>query len=356
VSTAVLDSSSAHTYARDVLRSAGFSHEDADACADMMVESSLRGIDSHGLTALLATYAKQARDGVGSAAANPRVTCHNGQTAVLDAGGASGPRAVRAGLDIAIAGAREAGVGVVVVSRLGYLGALGWAIQPAPANGLFALAACNSMAFVAPAGGREALHGTNPIAIAIPCDPDPIFVDMRTNAFHMRDYWHSLSTDEPLPEASLLRADGSAVESAREIDDWDGIVSLPLAGAKGYGLALAIDVLTAAFTGMPIGQEVNSQTERDGLSAFLLVLDPEAFGPADRFHERVKTLAAQAHDITPIDERTPVLLPGERAATERRQRLRHGIPIDPQLWTELQEQLRSLNVTVPPPQLVSPIG
>ena len=221
--------------------------------------------------------------------------------------------------------------------QVGYFGALWWSVSPAAEQGLVAISMTNAMAVVAPAGGREALHGTNPIAVAIPGDPDPVIVDMRTNVFRMADYWQSIASGAPLPpDSGLVRSDGSPVTDVAEIDD---AVYLPLAGGKGYGLGIVVDVLTAALAGSPIGREVVWETERDDLAAFFLVLDPGFFGDPARFADGVRRLAEQARATLPVDEGSPVRLPGERGAAERGPRRRDGIPVDPTLWALLEERL-----------------
>lgn len=318
-----------------------------------MVQSSLRGIDSHGIVALLPIYVAQARVGVGRPEATPAVTRANGAVAVVRGAGASGPRTARVAIEEAAALARANGVGAVVAAEVGYLGALWWIVEPVARDGLLAIAACNAMAFVAPHGGSEALHGTNPIAAAIPARPGPIVVDMRTNAFSMAEYWAAVAAEKPLPEGLLMATDGTPVTDpvALEREGWETAVSLPLAGARGYGLAVLVDCLTAALAGMPIGRDVGYEDERDGLALFTLVIDPASFGPSERFIDSVTRLATQAHEIVPTDPARPVRLPGERAAREHRARLDRGIPVEPHLWEALQQRLADLEIDVQPPTL-----
>ena len=343
-----LGEAAARSFACAALRAAGFGSEDADACADLLVETSLRGIDSHGVVTLLPVFAEQALHGVGRAGSAPVVTERRGAAAVVEGRGASGPRTARFALEAAADQARDLGVGAAVARQVGYFGALWWSVAPAADRGLVAVSMVNAMAVVAPAGGSEALHGTNPIAVAVPGEPDPTILDMRTNIFQMADYWESIRTGDPLPEGGLVREDGSSVTDPSEIDD---AVYLPLAGAKGYGLALVVDVLTAALAGAPIGREVVWETERDGLAGFFLVIDPAFFGPPERFADGVRRLAEQAHATVPVDEESPVRLPGERGAAERRERLAHGIPVDPVLWRHLEQRLAALGLDVALPAL-----
>jgi LDH2 family malate/lactate/ureidoglycolate dehydrogenase len=343
-----LTAQTARTLALSVLSEAGMGAEDAEACSDLLTESSLRGVDSHGVVAHLSLYAEHARAGIGAPGRAPAVVERRGATAVVEACGGSGPRTARFALETACELARSHGVGCVV-ARLGYFGALGWSVQPAAAQGLVGLVTVNAAAFVAPHGGVEALHGTNPIAVAIPHEPDPIVLDMRTNTFRMADYWESIRTGIPLPEGALLAPDGTPLTHPDELDAslWTSAVSLPVAGEKGYGLALVVDVLTAALAGTAIGRELELDREDRGLAAFFLAVDPAAFGPLERFADAVGRLADQVHETTPSDPDVSVRLPGERSAAERRRRLQDGIPVDPVLWGQLVRRLEALGLPVP---------
>jgi LDH2 family malate/lactate/ureidoglycolate dehydrogenase len=345
-----LTAEEARAHAEHVLAAAGFCEEDRAACADLLVESSLRGIDSHGVVALLPVFAEHAKAGVGREGTTPAVVVDRGAACLVTGGGASGPRAARFAAGAACDRARRFGVGAAVAREMGYFGALWWSVTPAAEQGLVALAACNAMAFVAPHGGREALHGTNPIAIAFPGEPDPVVVDIRTNTLRMADVWRSVATGEPLPDGAVRLEDGTPIADVAELErvGWKGAVSLPAAGVKGYGLALAVDLLTAGLAGTPIGREIAWETEQAQLAAFFLALDPAAFGPPERLADAVSRLAGQVHAATPVDPQAPVRLPGERGAAERRRRLADGIPVDLRHWRRLEERLADLGLEAPP--------
>lgn len=343
-----ISADTARALALSVLSEAGMGSADAEACADLLTESSLRGVDSHGVVTHLSLYAEQARAGIGAPGRTPTVVERRGAIAIVDSAGASGPRTARFALETACELAGSRGVGCVV-ARLGYFGALWWTVHPAARRGLVGLATVNAAAFVAPHGGVEALHGTNPIAVAIPHEPEPIVLDMRTNTFRMADYWESVRTGTPLPEGTLLTPAGAPLTDPDELDAglWTSAVSLPLAGEKGYGLALVVDVLTAALAGTPIGRELELDHEDTGLAAFFLAVDPSAFGPPGHFADAVSRLADQVHETTPVDPGSPVRLPGERSAAERRRRLEDGIPVDPVLWNRLLRRLDELGLSAP---------
>lgn len=337
--------------AETALSAAGAGDDDASAWAELMVHASLRGVDSHGVVSLLPVFCEQAQAGIGAAGTAPGIAEEHGAACVVEGRRAGGARTARMAMAAAAERARGNGVGVTVTRSIGYFGALAWTVEPAAVEGLIAVCACNAMAFVAPYGGREALHGTNPMAFAIPAEPDPIVVDMRTNAFRMADYRAGLDEGRPLPDGVLLGPEGQFITDVAELErlGWEAAVSLPAAGAKGYGLALVVDVLTAALAGTPIGREIRGwNDEQSGLAAFFLALDPVAFGPPERFAAAVRSLAEQAHATAPLEEGVPVRLPGERASAERRLRLANGVPLDAGAWERMASELRALGIEPPP--------
>jgi ureidoglycolate dehydrogenase (NAD+) len=330
-------------YSITVLEAAGYSPEDASLCADAFVGSALRGIDSHGFVSLLPRYARVALRGLVSSASSPRLLESGPGVAAVDGKGVPGLRAARFTMAQAIERARANGVGAAVLGSSSYLGALWWCVIPAAEAGMIGLGVVNGGPIVVPHGGLEPLHGTSPIAVVVPCEPFPIVLDTRTNQLRMADYWRSRTTGAPLPPDSLLTADGRPTEDPAHLDDG---VLLPLAGARGFGLALVVDVLAAALAGGAIGREVSLGDPTD-LSAFFLALDPAAFGPPEAFADAVERLVTQVHETSPADPAEPVRVPGERMAAERERRLAEGIPVDRALFDEMENELRELGLQPP---------
>jgi LDH2 family malate/lactate/ureidoglycolate dehydrogenase len=297
----VVSSAALHAYAAAILGGAGFCQEDADACADLLTETSLAGIDTHDAFALLPLYVEYARHGVGCEGAKPTVSGDAPAARTVDGGGASGPRTMRVATTVAAELARASGIGVVSVRSVGYLGALRWSVVPLAKQGQVAIVTCNAMASEPPALGIEPISGTNPIAIAVPHEPDPIVLDMRTD--HL---------DAP---------------------------------ARGAGLALMLDILTAGLADGPIGREIDWDSERGDLAALVIAIDP-GFG-SKAFAGSVSRLACQVRATTPVTPGQPVRLPGERAAAERRRRLHDGIPVDPERLATLRRELAGHGVESP---------
>lgn len=279
----------------------------------------------------------------------PSLERQHGATAVVDGCHGSGFVVSHYALAHAVELAEAHGCAAVSARNLGYTGALWWSVAPAAERGLIAVTMFACDALVAPHGGREPLHGTNPLAVAIPAHPHPIVVDMRLNQLRTADAVAATRTGEALPPDGLLGADGNV---SRDPADLATGVLLPLAGARGYALALVVDILAAGLAGGPIGREIPHLASGvpARYSSFFLALDPAFFGETEVFAGAVASLVSQVESTAPIDPERPVRLPGARAALERDRRLRVGIPVDRSSWEIHERALRDLGVEIRAPR------
>ena len=76
----------------------------------------------------------------------------------------------------AIEKAKKTGVGIVTVRESNHFGIAGYYAKMACAEGLLGMACTNSEAIMVPTFGKKAMLGSNPIAVAMPADPYPIFL------------------------------------------------------------------------------------------------------------------------------------------------------------------------------------
>src|SRR5258708_26347500 len=170
-------------FATAILQVVGLSRADAQTVAWALVEANLEGIDTHGVSRL-ALYARRVRAGLAAAHPAFRWTHPAPAVALLDADNALGPVAARAAIDEAVRLAKLQGIGMVAVAHTNHAAALSAYTERAAAAGCMALMVCNTPPGVPPWGGRFAVFGTNPLAVAgpgrAPNDP-PVGVDMATS-------------------------------------------------------------------------------------------------------------------------------------------------------------------------------
>ena len=186
----------------------------------------------------------------------------------------------------------------------------------------------NTTARVAPHGGADRLMGTNPFAIAFPSEDDPLIIDIGTSQTTWGDVVLAQAKGVPLPQGQAVNTAGHPTTNPQEA--LDGAI-LPWGGARGNGLALAVQLL-----GILAGSElVIDDISNYGL--FFMVLDPKLFMPSDQFPERVSAFRHVIESNRPEAGASTVRVPGDRSQRLRRENLAKGfIPLDEKVYTRLQ--------------------
>jgi ureidoglycolate dehydrogenase (NAD+) len=330
----------------DGLRQLGVPDIEAATTTQVLLEASLRGVDSHGL-ALLPVFAERIRSGQIHPGRSPRVVQESPTMALLDGQHGMGPVLARQAVALAAQKARAAGLGAVSLRDGNYVGALGAYLEEPARQGFLVLAAANATPRVAPHGGREGLHGTNPLAWAAPGDEgEPILFDAATGHAAARIV-QAAEEGASIPAGIALDRDGAPTtdpEAARQ-----GTL-LPVGGALGYGFGLLVDVLTGGLAAAPVGREVPPVSALHGpygCSFFVLALDPAGLGGEAALRRAVDSLRRQVGASTPAAGSDGVRLPGERAGRLRLERLTTGIPVPLRRWRAWRQRLAECAVTWP---------
>lgn len=324
-------------FARAVLRAAGLPESDADAVAWALVRANLEGVDTHGVSRL-AMYVRRARAGL----ANPRPSLRWSQPApgvkTLDADNALGPVAAVAAMDAAISLARAQGIGMVTVAHTNHAAALSAYVERAAAAGCVAMMVCNTPKAMPPWGGREAFLGTNPLAFAAPTGDalEPVVVDMATSVVARGNIIMAARQGEPIPDGWALDAEGNPTTDATAA--LAGTV-LPMAGAKGYALALMVEILSAIISGSAWGPQVRSPyedaDEPTDSGLWVMAFNVAALMPMPLYEQRMGALLDAIH-ASPAAPGQEARIPGERRARIRQERLATGIPLDAATRAELE--------------------
>ncbi len=320
-----------------VLGHFGVPPADAQAVAGLMVEADLLGYDTHGLFRLR-QYVNRLRDGGCNPRATPRVLRQTAATALVDGDNGLGHLAARMATDLAMAKAREAGIGWVGIRGGNHAGPAALYVRPQAAAGMVGIcAAVGSANHVAPWGGTDLLLGTNPIAVAAPSgDADPFVLDMATTMAAMGKIKTLIQRGEPMPEGWMVGRDGKPLtDPARHKEGF----LLPIGGPKGYGLALAIGMLAGVLNGAAFGSDVvelSADTDRPtNTGHFVAAIDIAAFGDPAAFAAHAARVFDELRASTPLPGHDGVRIPGEGRGAARERRLREGVDLHPALLREL---------------------
>lgn len=320
--------------------------------ADAMLYSDLAGIDSHGVSMLMA-YEDYRAKGKLNLRARPRIVQENPVTALVDAGAGLGHPAAVMAMELANKKALSMGIGAVSVFNSHHFGPAGYYAALASKQGLIGFVTCSTHAVnVVPTRGSVPVLGTNPIAFAAPARRNrPFLLDIATSTVAGNKVRIYDLNKKPLPAGWVLDEKGKPVcDAALAMDyirnrDVGGIT--PLGGTaemgnhKGYGLSMMAQILGSTLGGgsfSPIRFRTKSESEPNNIGHFFMAIDPKSFRPAGEFEDDMDELIDELHAAAPSDPARPVLVAGDPEAAQCEKRSREGIPIS----AALADQLRAV--------------
>jgi LDH2 family malate/lactate/ureidoglycolate dehydrogenase len=310
--------------------------------ARWLVEADLRDVGSHGLQRL-PMLVRRIERGLIAPAADPDVSWRTSSVLVVDGRRGFGPVAGLRAVQECVERARSAGLALAAVGNANHLGILAPYVEAAADHGMIGIAATTSEALVHPFGGRVAMIGTNPLAIAVPARPGPLVLDMATGEVSMGRILRHARAGQPIPPGWALDAAGEPTT-----DPAAAAAISPFGGAKGSGLGLALEVLVATLTASALGRDVHGTLDADDAcnkGDVFLVADPSALpggsqaGPVSEYLDAVRA--------TPVQEgAAAVRVPGDRARAERARRQRAGVEVPDRVWHEALELARGQPASV----------
>jgi LDH2 family malate/lactate/ureidoglycolate dehydrogenase len=332
-------------FAARAFESLGVPAGDARAVAGLMVEADLLGIETHGVFRLR-QYVNRLRGGGCNPVAAPRILRETAATALIDGDNGLGHLAMARACDLAMTKARGAGIGWVGVRGGNHAGPAALYVRPQAAAGMIGIcAAVGSANHVAPFGGTDLLLGTNPIAIAAPGGADPFVLDMATTVAAVGKIKTLAQRGEPMPEGWMVGRDGKPLTDPTRLTE--GFL-LPIGGAKGYGLAMAIGLLAGVLNGAAFGSDVvdftADTTSPTNTGQFVAAIDIAAFGDLSAFTETAMRVFDEMRASPPLPGHDPVRIPGDGREAQRARRLAEGIALHASLRAELDRIANDLAI------------
>ncbi len=336
-----------------VLIASGSSPTEADTVAGNLVMANLSGHDSHGV-GMLPRYVDAVREGGLQPNAEVKVQVDTGSLLSLDGQRGYGQVIGEQAMTMGMARAKKHGSCIIALSNSHHLGRIGHFAEMAVAEGLVALHFVNVLArgIVAPHGGAQARYGTNPCCIGVPVrssSPGDFILDFATSRVAQG-------------KMRVAHNEGRRVEPGLLIDEHGmpttdpGVVVVPQApgvfGAllafgehKGYGLAVACELLGGALTGGGTAQQAFDSSRRAVYNGMLTVLiDPKALGTQDAFERDTAAFIDWLKATRSAPGFDAVHIAGEPERLARRQREQSGIAIDSQTWQELVTAAQQVGV------------
>ena len=330
-------------YHKTILTKAGLDEETCEAVAFGLCETSLRGVDSHGIR-LLPHYVRSALTG----RKNPRPNYRFHQVfpafGHLDADNTFGHAAGMKGIDLAMQFAQEYGIGAVAVSNSSHPGAMASFALRAARQGYIAFSFTHADSLLCSHGGKRAYFGTNPICIAAPRkESEPFCLDMAPTMISWNKLLGFRERGEMLPDKY------AADEHGNPTDDPALAQSLmPIGSYKGYGLAAMGEVLCGVLTGMAFGRAIppmftSSMEQPRHLGQFYMVLRADVCQSQSEFEMRMQQMTDEVRNESSQSGEN-VQLANDPQIEETERRKKEGIPIDVNLFDEFEKLSSELNV------------
>jgi LDH2 family malate/lactate/ureidoglycolate dehydrogenase len=335
----------------EILSGWGMSAEHAAVTADILTETDLRGVESHGIS-MLPVY-----DGMRAKKLNMRpdikVVRDTPVAALIDADNSLGHVPSKMAVDLAIAKAKGMGIAVTTVRRSAHFGAAGCYTDMIADAGLIGIATTSARGItMVPTFGTDPVFGTNPISVAAPVGRHPNFnLDMATTPVAMNKLRVYGLKGKELPEGWAYDAQGKPERDANRAYKTRRLAPLggtrETGGHKGYGLAMVVNILSATLSGttfQPLRVQREGADTPDNIGHFFLAIDPRLFREEGAFERDLAEMIDFLHGQTPADPDQPVLVPGDPEHAERQARLKDGVPIPESLARQIKDVCRNSNV------------
>ena len=282
-----------------VFEKMGVPTEDARLCADVLLESDRRGIESHGCNRFKPIYIDRIKSGILNPVTKIDILKETPTTAVLDANDGMGMVASKKAMDMCIEKAHKYGMGMVAVRNSSHYGIAGYWTGLAAKENMIGISGTNARPSVAPTFGVENMLGTNPLTFSMPTDePFPFTLDCATSVIQNGKIEYYARINHDTPKGLVISREGEELTDSAEILKKIRSQQAALAplggfgettgGYKGYGYSTVVEILCAALqSGLFLkaldGKDEEGKIRPYHLGHFFIAIDTEAFMGAEAF-------------------------------------------------------------------------
>lgn len=327
-------------FCQKALSAVGMNAPDQETVSSALVMADSMGVFTHG-TKLLGGYLNRLKGGGYLPTAQPTIAREGPAWAVVDGANALGQVGGSFAMNVAISKARTFGVAFVGLKSTGHIGAAGYFAVLAAQAGMAGLVLGNDIPSVAAPGSRGPVLGSNPLAYSIPVPGgDPILLDMATAAVAGGKVYAAFQRGEPIPENWLIGPDGKPTTDGKLYPHQASLA--PMAGHKGYGIALWAEILSAVIPGGAVTWQVGSwmfdePSKPSSHNAAFLAIDVMAISGPEHFEKRIQSLIREIRESSPAEGSNGVQLPGQREWAQKRDSEANGIPLPQDVLDKLNQ-------------------
>ncbi len=321
----------------------GVPKEEAAICADVLMESDRRGIESHGCNRFKPIYVDRINAGIQKPVTEFEIVKETPTTAVVDGHDGMGMIVGYKAMNMAIEKAKKYGMGMVAARNSTHYGIAGYYATMATKAGCIGITGTNARPSIAPTFGVENMLGTNPLTVGMPTDEEfPFVLDCATSITQRGKIEYFARNDKPTPAGMVIGRDGTAKTDSKQIlvDLTKGEAALAplggigeeLAGYKGYGYATVVEILSAAlqagsFLKALSGLDADGKKVPYHLGHFFIAIDTEAFMGLESFKKTAGDILRELRASEKAPGHDRIYTAGEKEYLVWLERKDKGVPV-----------------------------
>ena len=349
--TNIVDWKTITSFVIDAFVGYGIPRKDAEICADILLESDKRGIESHGVNRFKPIYLDRIKAGIQKPVTEFEVIKDFAATAVVDGHDGMGQVVGYKAMTMAIEKAKKYGMGMVVARNSCHYGIAGYYATMATDAGMIGITGTNARPSIAPTFGVENMLGTNPLTFGMPTDEEfPFVLDCATSIVQRGKIEYYARIGKDTPAGQVIGRNGEALTDSVEIlDDLNtgkaalaplGGIGEDLAGYKGYGYATVVEILSAAlqqgnFLRALSGIGPNKEKIPFHLGHFFIAIDTEAFMGLEAFKKTAGDILRDLRNSEKAPGAERIYTAGEKGYLVWQKRKDSGVPINDAVQKEL---------------------
>ena len=332
-------------FCQDVFESFGFTKEESGIITDVLLTADLYGFESHGMQRMV-RYHKGIEIGTIHPKEQPEIVFETPVSAVVDGHNGMGQLISLFAMNKAIEKAKKTGIGIVSVRNSNHFGIAGYYTKMACDQGLLGMSCTNSEAIMVPTFGKQAMLGSNPIAVSMPAEPYPFFFDCSTTVVTRGKLEMYNKSGTPLPDGWALDKNGHASNDAPDV--LANIVSkggggiMPLGGCeevsgshKGYGYGMICELFSSILSLGVTSDQCCTFSDKTGICHGFMAIDPAIFGDPEKIKQHFSDYLEAVRESPKADGKDRIYTHGEKEILAEKDRRENGIPVNDNTMVEL---------------------
>ena len=336
-----------YKFCHDIFAAAGVEENCACAVTDSLMDAELTGVHTHGLIRL-PIYIQRIQAGVVSPENHIRIVREGPSTLVVDAGNSFGAPSTAFAMNACIQKAEKTGACFATVRASNHFGTASFFARMAAKHDMIGFCCTNVTGKIVPYGGSKPYMGTNPFSVAIPTADEslPFVLDMTPTVVSLGKLILAQKQGKEIPLGWALDENGKPTTDPAAGRRGSLV---PIAGPKGSGLAMAVELLCGVLSRAGCGpylHDLYSFDEPQGIGHFVGAIAVAGFMDPSDFKAKASQMLQEIKRIKPAEGFREVMIPGERGAREAAARKKEGISLSEELCEELNELGRPYGIAL----------